>query len=265
MEAEKANGNREKKMSRKEMLEKKKLVEEIIKAASSEKDHLSCFPTFRQCHRNGLSVYLESGRGNKLSSQLKQYIQCLLKENMKGPYGSEWPAEEKVKRREMIAPEARYIFVYEIPTADARQMPAVHDKDMDTANRMDDKGPIIGFVHYRFLIEEEIPVLYVYELQLEQRVQGKGLGDYLMQLIELIGHKSKMGAVVLTVQKANILAMRFYTSKLRYKVSAISPSRVYPGLGLQTNYEILCKTFGHEAKAMLEDCTYNYNQSDSQQ
>ncbi|XP_019189466.1 PREDICTED: N-alpha-acetyltransferase 40 isoform X4 [Ipomoea nil] len=215
MEAEKANGNREKKMSRKEMLEKKKLVEEIIKAASSEKDHLSCFPTFRQCHRNGLSVYLESGHGNNLSSQLKQYIQCLLKENMKGPYGSEWPAEEKVKRREMIAPEARYIFAYEIPTADARQMPAVRDKDRDTANRMDDKGPIIGFVHYRFLIEEEIPVLYVYELQLEQRVQGKGLGEYLMQLIELIGHKSKMGAVVLTVQKANILAMKFYTSKLR--------------------------------------------------
>lgn len=108
---------------------------------------------------------------------------------MEGPYGSEWPAEEKVKRREMIAPEARYIFVYEIPTADASQMSTVPNKDGDTANMMNDKGPIIGFVHYRFLIEEEIPVVYVYELQLKQHVQGKGLGEYLMQLIELIGHK----------------------------------------------------------------------------
>ncbi|CAH9061615.1 unnamed protein product [Cuscuta epithymum] len=252
MEAEKVHGNRFKKMNRKEMLEKKKLVEEIIKAASSVNDHLSCFPTFIHYHRNGLSVYMESGRGNKLSSQMKHYIQGLLKENMRGPYGSEWPTEEKVKRKEMVAPEARYIFVYEIPSANPSGIPAVGYQDSDEVKTADDKCQVVGFVHYRFTIEEEIPVLYVYELQLEQRVQGKGLGEYLMQLMELIGSKSKMGAVVLTVQKANVVAMKFYTSKLGYSVSSISPSR-YLGLGLQTSYEILCKTFHHEAKAMLED------------
>jgi hypothetical protein len=33
---------------------------------------------------------------------------------MEEPYGAEWPLEEKVKRREMVVPEARYIFVKNI-------------------------------------------------------------------------------------------------------------------------------------------------------
>lgn len=94
---------------------------------------------------------------------------------MEGSYGPEWPAEEKVKRREMVAPEARYIFVHGAPV-----------NEMSTEL---DKGLLVGFVHYRFTLEEELPVLYVYEIQLESCVQRKGLGKFLMQLIELIAHK----------------------------------------------------------------------------
>lgn len=99
---------------------------------------------------------------------------------MEGPYGTEWPVEEKVKRREMVAPEARYIFVYE---------EAMSEQQRPSATCVEERAPILGFLHFRFLIEEELPVLYVYELQLEPRVQGKGLGKFLMQLIELIALK----------------------------------------------------------------------------
>uniref|UniRef100_A0A0D9VLL9 N-alpha-acetyltransferase 40 n=1 Tax=Leersia perrieri TaxID=77586 RepID=A0A0D9VLL9_9ORYZ len=116
--------------------------------------------------------------------------------NMEEPYGIEWPSEEKVKRRQMVAPEARYIFV-------------------------------------------------------EPSAQGKGLGKFLMELIELIACKSQMGAVMLTVQKANNLAMAFYM-KLRYVISSTSPSRVDPLIGLEKNYKILCKTFESEAKSKFE-------------
>ncbi|CAH9086412.1 unnamed protein product [Cuscuta epithymum] len=63
-----------------------------------------------------------------------------------------------------------------------------------------------------------------------------------MQLIELTGSKSQMGAWE---------CLKFYTSKVGYSMSSISPYRVYLGLGLQTKYEI-CKTLHHEAKSMLE-------------
>ncbi|XVF80852.1 hypothetical protein PTKIN_Ptkin15bG0108700 [Pterospermum kingtungense] len=228
-----------KKLKRREILEKKKAIDQLIKAASSQIDHLSSFLSFRYFNRNGLCLRLESGRGDKLSHSTKQYIQNLLKVNMEGPYGSEWPAEEKVKRREMVAPEARYIFVHW--NADEKE---------DNA-----PTPLPGFLHYRFTSEEEIPVLYLYELQLDSLVQGKGLGEFLMQLVELIARESRMGAVVLTVQKANLSAMKFYISKLRYVVSSISPSRVDPVAGVEKNYEILCKTFDHEAKAILEGIT----------
>ncbi|CAI0551774.1 unnamed protein product [Linum tenue] len=236
MEVQPKSSRKEKKAKRQEVLERKKKIDKLIQTASSEHDHLSSFPPFRRFDRNGLCVALESGNGDKLSAVLKQYIQNLLKANMEGPFGEEWPEEEKVKRREMVSPEARYIFVKEeSPEAD-------NDKT----------AAFVGFVHFRFTLEEEIPVLYVYEIQLESRVQGKGLGKFLMQLVELIARKSCMSAVVLTVQKANVAAMNFYTSKLRYTISSISPSRVDPLMGAEKSYEILCKAFDREAKVALE-------------
>jgi len=87
---------------------------------------------------------------------------------------------------------------------------------------------------------------------METSAQGKGLGKFMMQLIEQIACKNQMGAVMLTVQKANTQAMAFYT-KLRYVISSTSPSRVDPQIGLEKSYEILCKTFDWEAKSKLED------------
>ncbi|CAN1356748.1 N-alpha-acetyltransferase 40 [Linum perenne] len=142
-----------------------------------------------------------------------------LEVNMEGPFGAEWPQEEKVKRREMVSPEALYIFVQE--------------EDLD-----DKAVPLVGFVHYRFTLEEEIPVVYVYEIQLESRVQGKGLGKFLMQLVELIARKNCMSAIVLTVQKANVAAMDFYTNKMRYGISSISPSLFDPMMEAEKSYEI---------------------------
>ncbi|MCL7050534.1 hypothetical protein MKW94_025791 [Papaver nudicaule] len=229
-------------MKRREVLEKKKAIDEIIKTANNpSKDHIfSLIPcSYRHYNRNGLSVYLESGTGSCLNSSKKQYIQKLLKVNMEVAYGpEEWVFEEKVKRREMVAHDARYVFVRE--TAD------------NAAALSNDRGGggngFVGFVQYRFVLEEEVPVMYVYELQLEQRVQGKGLGRFLMELVEVIAYENRMSAVMLTVQRGNAFAMDFYMSKLRYVISSNSPSQ----MGFDKNYEILCKpVVDHEAKEKL--------------
>ncbi|KAG5390761.1 hypothetical protein IGI04_032302 [Brassica rapa subsp. trilocularis] len=227
-----------------QILEKKKKIHDLIKRASSVIDPLSPFDSFRRYTKNELSVYLESGRGDRLSSSLKQHIRKLLKKNMEGFYGSNWPLQAKVKRNEMTSPDARYIFV--------RELLRYGSKAYETAStqRSCEEG-IAGFVHYRFTLEEEIPVLYVYEIQLESRIQGKGLGEFLMQLIELIASKNQMSAIVLTVQTSNALAMTFYMSKLGYRISSISPSKANLPT-FSAKYEILCKTFDSEAKSVLE-------------
>lgn len=246
--------SKEKKMKRREELVKKKAVDEAIKSAYVKDDHLVGFPAFHTYDRNGLLVCLESGSGEHLSSSLKRYIQELLKVNMQGAYGPEWAAEEKIKRREMVAPEARYIFVRSMQSADNAHLSSRNNmEEVHECHWTGDGDPVVAFVHYRFIVEEEIPVVYVYELQLEQCVQGRGLGKFLMQLIELIARKNHMKAVMLTVQKRNISAMNFYTSKLRYTISSISPSRVDPLIGAEKSYEILCKTFDSEAKTKLEE------------
>ncbi|KAH6820714.1 Acyl-CoA N-acyltransferases superfamily protein [Perilla frutescens var. hirtella] len=246
-EGESCERARKKTRTRREILERKKATENRIKAAYSVKDHLTNFPHFRHYRGNGFYAHLESGHGNRLPGHTKQYIQNLLKLNMEAPFGPEWPDEEKIKKRDMVAQEACYIFVHEISNEDADKV----SEFMDVGRTCSCKGPIVGFLHYRFVLEEEVPVVYVYEVQLEHRVQGKGLGKFLMQLIELIACQNGMGAVVLTVQRANPLAMDFYITKLRYKISAISPSKVNP-MGPERNYEILCKVFDHEAIAVLE-------------
>ncbi|XP_058722595.1 uncharacterized protein LOC131594470 isoform X3 [Vicia villosa] len=241
----------EKRLKRSEVLAKKKADKQLIREAYAKKDQLASFPAYRNFQMNGLSVCLKSGHGNKLSSPVKRYIQNLLKLNMEGPYGSEWQVEEKVKRVEMVDPEACYIFVHEVDNSNADEMTTVLTAEDTSTSCVEDRSPLVGFVHYRFVLEEEVPVLYVYELQVEPRGQGKGLGKFLMELIELIAQKNCMGAVMLTVQKANLSAMNFYTSKLRYIISATSPSKVNPKM--ETSYEILCKTFNDEAKTILED------------
>ena len=109
---------------------------------------------------------------------------------MEGPYGAEWPSEEKAKRREMVAPEARYMLVYESLNVNNPLESSISSEAEKTSTKcLAKQGRMVGFVQYRFIMEEEIPVLYVYELQLERRTQGKGLGKFLMQLIEHVAQK----------------------------------------------------------------------------
>jgi N-alpha-acetyltransferase 40 len=108
---------------------------------------------------------------------------------MEKPYGSEWASEEKIKRREMVAQEARYIFVKQYPNGRVPENSRKQDAGVDHMHAEQTEAPLLAFVHYRFVVEEELPVVYVYELQMEPSAQGKGLGKFLMQLIEQVACK----------------------------------------------------------------------------
>lgn len=106
---------------------------------------------------------------------------------MEVPYGPDkWPAEEKLKRREMVSPDARYIFV-------RNKLSSTNNADVGASNNKglwrSEGDPMVAFVHYRFVVEHDVPALYVYEIQLEGPLQGKGLGKFLMQILELVARK----------------------------------------------------------------------------
>nr|XP_024396997.1 mitogen-activated protein kinase 4b-like isoform X3 [Physcomitrium patens] len=154
-----------------------------------------------------------------------------------GPH--EWPAEEKTKQEEMVSHEARFIFVEQNSTSEA--------------SSLDEGDSMVGFVHFKFGLEHDVPVLYVYEMQLKRTVQGVGLGKFLMQLLELVARKNNMKAILVAVHKRNSRALAFYNGSLGYKVATRSSStQKNTQTSTEMNYEILCKTFDLEDTAVVE-------------
>lgn len=84
----------------------------------------------------------------------------------------------------------------------------------------------------------------MYELQVEKRLQGKGIGRFLMQILELLTIKHGMPCIMLTVFLCNKDAIAFY-QKMRYEVDSTSPSKDIKALTSEEpiDYEVMSKTF----------------------
>ena len=156
-------------------------------------------------------------------AELIDWCYGLLEANMKDIYEDDWNGDEK--RRELCHEDARIMV--------ARS-----------------GGENVGFVHMRFIFEEDVEVLYCYELQLTSAVQRKGLGQRMMKMCELLAMKLNLKGVMLTTFKNNPAATAFY-SKLKYENSPISPSWVNPLAASEYSYEIMQKIFCKDASASL--------------
>lgn len=97
-----------------------------------------------------------------------------------------------------------------------------------------DPSDLLAYVHYRFETDEgtQRPILYVYEIQLREgaETRRKGLGRFLMQLLELAARRTSgsegggtgLEAITLTVQDSNHAAAALYAS-LGYVRDPCSP------------------------------------------
>ena len=78
-------------------------------------------------------------------------------------------------------------------------------------------GSPVAFSHFRYEMEHEEEVLYVYEIQLEEKVRRKGLGRFMMMVLELLSNKADMRKIMLTCFKHNPLAHKFFKVTLQCK------------------------------------------------
>jgi N-alpha-acetyltransferase 40 len=79
---------------------------------------------------------------------------------MEPVFGSdEWPEQERNRRRDAVHKEARYVFVHR-DSQENRESACVSPPRGSAEDE-----EVLGFVHYRFVVEEDVAVLYVYELQ----------------------------------------------------------------------------------------------------
>lgn len=205
--------NKEKRQKRKEEQHRIKLAMQVVDSANALTDPLEPFPAFRRFFKNGVDVTLSIKRVTDLDQTVKDWIYNLTEKNMKEKYENcSWGWNDKKKYEELMDESAWYLI-------------------SQLSN-----GKLLGFSHFRFDLDEGIEVLYCYELQLDNEIQRKGLGKFMMQILELIAFTNNMKKVVLTVLKNNDHGIFF--KNINYIVDESSPldcdDEEYP-------YEILSK------------------------
>lgn len=207
-----------KKKQLKEENEKIKIMNQKIKEPYLVEDLMSTLIPFRNYTRNGLSLQLKIIHAQKASADDFKFCFDLVKTNMEDLYENSWGWSDSSKKAEMKEDDSLFLIAY------------------------DQENPV-GFCSFRFEFdnEKQSPVLYLYEIQLDDKVKRKGLGKWMMQILELLAIKYGMDYVMLTVFKENDSGLSFYHS-LKYGVDEISPSRVNP-LEEEESYEILSKCF----------------------
>lgn len=102
---------------------------------------------------------------------------------------------------------------------DEKQDEWTHSTSRWIVLRKSDKN-LAAFCNYRFLVEEDVAVLYVYELQV--RLMRQGYGKRLMEAMESIARTVGLDKVVLTVFVRNTAAREFYRA-LHYACDENSP------------------------------------------
>ncbi|KAG1465781.1 hypothetical protein G6F46_000007 [Rhizopus delemar] len=174
-----------------------------------------------------LDVTIDYYSGNDLPPHLRDWTFNLVKSNLYDMYNNSkegWSDEGK--KREMLAPEARYLI----------------------ARSSADPNDLKGFLLFQMVQEETMDddvmanCAYCYEIQLTTDARNQGLGEFLMNLLSCIGSYWKMDKVMLTVFKANKDAFRFYVEKLGFKLDEISPGACLPKYKAKLfDYELLSK------------------------
>jgi len=191
---------KDKKLKKKEENAKQEALWKKVEAANSIEDPLGPFPVFKKYERNGLTITFDAKRVGDLDENTVKWAYELTKTNMEALYEqSEWGWKGREKMEEMTEERAWYLIAWD-----------------------QDQKPV-AFSHFRFDVEIDTEVLYCYEIQLESQVQKKGLGKFMMTILELMANKYEMKCVMLTVFKNNETAQEFFMKKLKYTVDEISP------------------------------------------
>ncbi|TNN85242.1 N-alpha-acetyltransferase 40 [Liparis tanakae] len=209
----KSNRAKEKKARRQEERAAMDAVCAKVEAANKLDDPLAAFPAFKKYDRNGLNLQIECKRVNTLNPLSVEWAFELTRANMQTLYEqSEWGWKEREKRDEMNDERAWYLLA----------------RDGDSAP--------VAFSHFRFDVEcgEE----------LESRVRRKGLGKFLIQILQLIANSTQMKKVMLTVFKHNHGAYQFFREALQFEIDETSPS-MSGCCGDDCSYEILSRRTKH--------------------
>merc|ERR1711936_872447 len=218
---------KERKLERKAMELKMNSGWTNVNKANALENPLVALPSFQVYNRNDVNLLIEAKRVTELESETKDWIVDLMERNMKDMYvKSEWGWNQANKKAELLEEAAWYLLAREADTSKP-----------------------VAFSHFRFDMGHVDDVLYCYEIQLEESVRRKGLGKFMMKVLELMMMKADLLKIMLTVFKHNDVASKFFKEVLKYEIDETCP---YDTVYEQFDYEILSR-FNLKEKKKRED------------
>jgi len=172
-----------------------------VKKANAQEDPLEALPSFKAFKKNDLNLILEAKKVKNLDLETKEWMFSLLKDNMRDIYAkSDTGWKEESKRKELFAPAAWHLIA-----------------------RDESSNKPVAFSHYRFDMDRDDDVLYCYDIQLEESVRRKGLGRFMLKVLELMMIKSNLLKMMVTVFKHNEGAVKLFKEVLKYEIDPRSP------------------------------------------
>jgi len=207
-----------------------------VKLANSVEDPIAILPKpFSVYNKNGLDISLETVRAPEVAEETKSWAFELVKTAMKPLYDAaykddpdmeaEFGWKEKEKKEELRADSAWYLI--------ARTK----------------EGNPVAFSHFRYDMDYDDEVLYCYEIQVEKAFRRKGLGKFMMKVLEMLCLKADMLKLMVTIFKKDPVEVDFFKKALKFEVDETS---FVDTVHEQFEYEILCR-FNQIKKKKLEE------------
>ncbi|NXI37550.1 NAA40 acetyltransferase, partial [Galbula dea] len=163
-----------------------------VEAANKLEDPLEAFPVFKKYDRNGLNVAIECKRVSGLEPTTLEWAFDLTKANMQtlgtlGTWAWAWAPQDPWAFSLLL-----WFFLPPFPRGSEPRAPLALMNPLGVA----------------FLLPS-------YEVQLESRVRRRGLGKFLLQILQLVANSTQMKKVMLTVFRHNHGAYQFFREALQ--------------------------------------------------
>merc|ERR1711937_752410 len=124
------------------------------------------------------------------------------------------------------------------------------------------EGTPVAFSHFRFDMDYDDEVLYCYEIQVEKAFRRKGLGKFMMKVLEMLMIKADMLKLMCTIFKKDKPEVEFFKKALKFEMDETS---FVDTVHEQFEYEIISrfnqikKRKMEEEKSQEENCSSKAN------
>merc|ERR1711925_24111 len=112
------------------------------------------------------------------------------------------------------------------------------------------EGTPVAFTHFRFDMDYDDEVVYCYELQVEKAFRRKGLGRFMMKVLEMLTIKADMLKLMVTIFKKDKPEVEFFKKALKFEQDETS---FVDTIHEQFEYEILSRYNLIKKKKMEEE------------